>query len=238
MYNRILVLTDNEQIYKNFNKIIVESNYPQKFSFFCSKETNFFRENSVQSLKIKTRLDFVIDNFDLVISLHCKQIFPPKLIEKIKCINIHPGYNPINRGWYPQVFALIYNLPIGATIHEMDEKLDHGPIIDRVFVKKYEYDTSISLYNRVLDAEMELLRKNLRCILEGKYLTYTPESEGNLFSISDFNSLKEIDLNKKATYREVIDYLRAMTHGDYKNAYFIDSLGNKIYVKLQLIKSK
>jgi methionyl-tRNA formyltransferase len=228
MYKRILVLTDNAQIYSKFNKIVASSNYPQKFSFFCSKETNFFRENSVQSLKIKTKLGFIIDNFDLVISLHCKQIFPSKLIEKIKCINVHPGYNPINRGWYPQIFAIIYNLPIGATIHEMDEKVDHGPIIDRVFVKKYEYDTSLSLYNRVLDAEIELVRKNLKRILDGKYRTFIPESEGNLFLINDFNKLKEINLNKKTTYKEVIDYLSAMTHGDYNNAYFIDSLGNKI----------
>ncbi|MDE4942708.1 formyl transferase, partial [Francisella tularensis subsp. holarctica] len=36
------------------------------------------------------------------------------------------------------------------------------------------------------------------------------------------------------TMREAIDYLRAMTHPTYKNSYFIDEHGNKVFVALEL----
>ena len=81
-------------------------------------------------LKDKQALSCITNNYNLIISLHCKQIFPSNLVKSITCINIHPGYNPYNRGWFPQVFSIINSKPIGATIHVMDENIDHGPIIE------------------------------------------------------------------------------------------------------------
>jgi methionyl-tRNA formyltransferase len=170
-----------------------------------------------------------------VFSLHCKQFFPPELISNVKCINIHPGYNPLNRGWYPQVFSIIHDLPIGATIHEIDNKLDHGPIIDREFVQKYIYDTSESLYNRVLDMEIQLLKKNLLPILKNDYSILIPEEEGNLFLKKDFNNLLEIDLNKEYKAIDLINILRALTHGKYSNAFYYNkSNGRKIFISINL----
>ena len=161
------------------------------------------------------------------------------LISKLKCINIHPGYNPYNRGWYPQVFSIIHNLPIGATIHEIDEKLDHGAIIDREIVEKYSYDTSETLYNRILTKEIELLEKNIESIIFNTYQVIIPESEGNLSLKKDFNDLLELDLDESTTVRKVIDKLRALTHGNYNNAYFIDDItGQKIYIGVTLSVAK
>ncbi len=69
------------------------------------------------------------DKYILFISLHCKQIFPQRLTDNYRCINIHPGYNPYNRGWFPQVFSILNKNTAGVTIHEIDQELDHGPII-------------------------------------------------------------------------------------------------------------
>src|SRR5690349_163732 len=66
---------------------------------------------------------------DVVISLHSKQIFPPGLVSGARCVNVHPGLNPFNRGWTPHVFSLVNGLPAGATIHEIDAEIDHGAII-------------------------------------------------------------------------------------------------------------
>lgn len=37
-----------------------------------------------------------------------------------------------------------------------------------------------------------------------------------------------------ATYGEVIDVLRALTHGEYRNAYFIDNHNKKVFIKIIL----
>ncbi len=109
--------------------------------------------NIVESKNID--LHNVDSKYKLVISAHCKKIFPPKLVNSFRCINIHPGLNPYNRGYYPQAFSLINKLPVGATIHEIDEKLDHGPIIFQEEVVIESIDTSFSLYNKIIKKEIE-----------------------------------------------------------------------------------
>jgi methionyl-tRNA formyltransferase len=171
--------------------------------------------------------------------MHCKQLFPDKLVKSLKCINVHPGYNPINRGWYPQVFAIINILKIGATIHEIDTELDHGPIIARRYVEKDQIDTSETLYNKILIAEIELIEEHLISILENTYITFLPESEGVLYLKNDFKKLCKLNLDEKMSTLQFIDKLRALTYGGYKNAYFIDSkTQKKIYVNISLEKEQ
>ncbi len=66
------------------------------------------------------------------------------------------------------------------------------------------------------------------------YETIVPENDGNLYLKSDFNALCELDLNQKTTMREAINLLRALTHENYKNAFFYDENGKKVYVSIDL----
>lgn len=245
MYRKILVITDNIDISKRFeqlisNRIYINQCFVFAISPFSSKKLfEKSLKNEVQVLDMKNSGDIanIIEKYDLVISIHCKQIFPKMLVEKIKCINVHPGYNPMNRGWYPQVFAIIDNLPIGATIHEIDEKLDHGKIIDREFVYKGFADTSKEIYNRVVAKELELLSINLPSILNKTYNSYHPENEGKVNLKKDFNKLLEFDLDEEASFKIFINRLRALTHGEFKNAYFIDpETHKKIFMRIELEK--
>lgn len=187
-------------------------------------------------IDVKANCDSIIETYDLVISAHCLQFFPKKLIEGVRCVNVHPGYNPINRGWYPQVFSIIHGLPVGATIHEMDSKLDNGAIIVRTFVDKYAWDTSYTLYNRILEKEIELFEVHFQEIIYGGYVPIQPENEGNMFRKKDFDTLCQLDLNEQGNMRDLLNKLRALSHGNYKNAYFFDEEGNKVFVKVDLEK--
>ena len=242
MYNNILIITDNLKLASNFQELLVHYETNREFQFAISPfsikslfENELTKEVKVLDLKKANIIESIIEKYDLVFSIHCKQIFPPKLVQNVKCINIHPGYNPYNRGWYPQVFSIIYDLPIGATIHEIDDKLDNGFIIDRVQVQKFAWDTSLDLYERVVLAEIELLKTNLPKILDGKYNTIVPEFSGRTYLKKDFKKLLEIDPTESSTSMDFINRLRALSHDDYKNAFFIDpDTGKKIYLKLEL----
>ena len=241
---QILVISDNPLLCVKFSNIVREKIYGNfNFEFACSPFSNPVQFNPVELNQIDLRntatINNILEKYTKVFSIHCKQIFPVELVHGIKCINIHPGYNPINRGWYPQVFSIIHDLPIGATIHEIDNKLDHGPIIAREFVEKYDYDTSETLYNRILVKEVDLLNKYLPQILENKYSVIMPENEGNIYLKKDFNDLLKIDLDKNYSAGEFIDKLRALTHGSYSNAYFLDrKTGEKIFVGINLKKDE
>jgi len=241
---KILLLTDNEELLKRFKTLIKDKGLDKNSEFYFNYAFSFnnkaflekFKHSGwIKPLKVKDEVDFLVEEYDMLFSLHCKQIFPSKLVNHVKCINVHPGLNPNNRGWFPQVFSIINSLPCGATVHEIDVHLDHGPIICQKEVKIEMWDTSLTAYNKILDAEIELLSANLVNILNNEYET-TVKEEGNLNLKKDFDDLCKIDLDDRDTFRNHINKLRALTHGDYANAYFIDNLGNKIHLKLELKK--
>lgn len=185
-------------------------------------------------MKNPDTVHLVINEYDLVLSLHCKQIFPANLVTSVTCINVHPGFNPYNRGWYPQVFSILNGKKAGATIHLMDEDVDHGAIIDQCSIEIHSSDTSLDVYERVLDAEKILLGNNLLKMINGEFSTTAPSVEGNYNSMKDFKSLCSLNLDDVATLGDHIDLLRALSHGEYQNAHFFDEQGNKIFIRVVL----
>jgi len=235
---KVLVLTDNEQQLWGFRTLIAAKEIDASIQYAYSEGNVVFGEKFKSSpwiipLRIRDHMK-ELKEYDLIISLHCKQVFPAALVMAVRCVNIHPGYNPYNRGWFPHIFSIINGLPCGATIHEMDTQLDHGPVIYKEVVEIKLWDTSHSLYKRVLEAELKLLDKHLEEIIEGNYQT-SPCKEGNINRREDFLTLCKIDLDDRDTFRNHINRLKALTHGRQCNAYIVDpETGHKIYLKLEL----
>ncbi|HFA51391.1 MAG TPA: dTDP-4-amino-4,6-dideoxyglucose formyltransferase [Bacteroidetes bacterium] len=240
----ILVISDNEALVDKFNKLIGTGMFdPHQFHFSYSYfnkalAEKYIGDNNFTPVNVKVEKDEIIIKYDLVISLHCKQLFPSELVNSVRCVNVHPGLNPYNRGWFPQVFSILNGKPCGATIHEIDEQLDHGNIIVQKEVAIEPWDTSLTAYNKITEAEMELIEKNMLDIIENKYKTKRPRQEGNLNLKKDFDALCQIDMAEVGTFQNHIDRLRALTHGDYMNAYFLDGEGNKVFLKLELVPKK
>lgn len=232
--SKILVITDNLFLLQHLKRILKD--YDIDADYRCSPKSPL--STILYPLIIKENVSTILKNYSLIFSAHCKQFFPKEIVNAIRCINIHPGLNPYNRGWYPQVFSILNKLPIGATIHEMDEELDHGPIICQKQVNIEAWDTSLSAYEKVQNAEIELLEEWIPNLISGDYCKTLPIIEGNLNLKKDFNALCEIDLTKVQKIGDTIDLLRALTHGEYSNAYFIDGkTGNKVYIRLEMIKN-
>lgn len=232
----ICIFTDNAVIYEGFCALLPR--YPEHtFDFFYSPWNKAFspREN-FRPLRLKEQNEKFFQGYDLFLSLHSKQLFPDALVENHLCINVHPGLNPHNRGWFPQVFSILNGLPTGVTIHKMDSELDHGPILWQEKVPLYPQDTSKDIYDRILAKELEMLDRHLTDLLAGCYTLTPMEHEGNINYKADFDALCRIDRSQPATYGQVIDHLRALTHAPYQNAYFIDEDGKKIYVSITLRK--
>lgn len=238
----VLVLTDNELILDRFRTMVKSKSLPANlFDYAFSYNNNIMlekykEEKWIRPVKVKSETEEIIKHYELVISLHCKQIFPTPLVKKVRCVNVHPGLNPFNRGFYPQVFSIINKLPVGATIHEIDEQLDHGAIIAQEEVKIEQWDTSYTVYHKVLDAEARLLEKHLEAILNNTYNKTIPE-EGNVNLRKDFDELCKLNIHQEGKLIDHIDLLRALTHGLYPNAFFFDKEGNKIFISVNLKKA-
>jgi len=188
----------------------------------------------IPRLDVRKQTAMMISDYSLVLSIHCKQIFPKLLVSAVRCVNVHPGLNPYNRGWFPQVFSIINGLPSGVTIHEIDEELDHGLIIAQREYKIDAWDTSGSAYAKIMAIERDLVLSHFLSIRDRNYQAVAPCEEGNLNFKKDFDRLKCLDLSEYGTFGEFINRLRALTHGDFQNAYFVDASGTKVFVRISL----
>lgn len=225
---KTLILTDNPQAHA----LAVE--LQAKYAGIDVYQSQHGKLADVARLNITERADDVIERYDLLLSLHCKQKFPAALIERIRCVNVHPGFNPSNRGWYPQVFSIINGQPVGVTIHEIDEELDHGPIIAQQECAIEPWDSSGTVYERLIDIERQLVLEHFEAIRDGSYAATPMAAEGNLNFKKDFEQLRQLDLSEQGTFGDFLNRLRALTHDDFRNAWFVDESGRKIYVRVLL----
>lgn len=238
----ICVIADNEVLYNEFRNIIKKYEKTKyRFSFFYSElnlefKTKYNGDKMFLPISLKQQTDELLKKYDLFLSLHCKQIFPQKLVENCRCINIHPGFNPYNRGYFSQAFSIINKKPVGVTIHEMDKELDHGPIIVQKEVEIESSDTSYDVYKKIQVLEVDLLTRYIDKILNGSYELIYLKEKGNMNKKSDFIDLCRLDKNRIGTFGEFIDVLRATTFLNYNNAFFYNENGEKVYVSIQLKK--
>lgn len=238
---KILVVSDNPRLVKffrdecNSQQVNNIANIEYKYSSINKSPCEMIDLGLTPiNVKDKVSIDVIKANYSLILSLHCKQIFPSELVSSVTCINVHPGLNPYNRGWYPQVFSIINGKPTGATIHLMDSDIDHGEILDQIGVDVRSSDTSLDVYERVFQAEMVLIRRTLRKIISDELVGIAPSCDGNYNTIQDFKSLSHLDLDDVAPLGKHINLLRALSHGTFKNAYFINEQGKKIFIRVYL----
>ena len=225
---KTLILTDNAYAFRVATEL--QSTYGEIDIFQSPKGLL----PNTPRLSVREQLQGIITKYNVVFSIHCKQMFPAELVNAVRCVNIHPGLNPYNRGWFPQVFSIINGLKAGVTIHEMDEKLDHGPIIVQKEYTIESWDTSGTAYTKLMKIERELLLESYSAILEGSYRAVTPHIEGNINYKNDFDQLKCLDLQEEAKFRDFLNLLRALTHENFRNAYFVDVSGRKVFVRVTL----
>lgn len=86
-----------------------------------------------------------------------------------RIINIHPSLLPAFPGLQAQRQALVYGVKVsGCTVHFVDEKMDHGPVIAQAAVQVMEDDNESALAERILLEEHRLLPKVIQYYAEGR----------------------------------------------------------------------
>ena len=88
----------------------------------------------------------------------------------LRILNIHPSLLPAFSGLDAQHQAFDYGSRIsGCTVHFVDEKLDHGPILLQEAVPVESGDTAEALSARILAAEHRLYSQAIGIVLDGRY---------------------------------------------------------------------
>lgn len=99
------------------------------------------------------------------------RILSPVLVRAFpgRILNIHPSLLPSFIGLHAQRQALEHGVKVtGATVHLVDEELDHGPILLQRAVPVLEDDDEESLSARILEEEHRLYPEAIALLLDGK----------------------------------------------------------------------
>jgi phosphoribosylglycinamide formyltransferase-1 len=86
-----------------------------------------------------------------------------------RILNIHPSLLPSFPGLHAQRQALEWGAKVsGCTVHLVDEKLDHGPIIAQQTVPVHNDDTEETLSARILKKEHKIYPEALKLMCENR----------------------------------------------------------------------
>lgn len=108
------------------------------------------------------------------------RILAPSFIDRFpdRILNIHPSLLPAFPGSRAVEAALAHGVKVtGVTVHLVDEKVDHGPIIAQTPVEVREGDTVESLHRRIQQVEHALYPRIVEAFVSGE-LVSTRESAG------------------------------------------------------------
>ena len=127
---------------------------------FSSRED--FDRRVVELLKQHGIEMVILAGFMRLLSAAFVRAFPQRIL------NIHPALLPAFPGRHAQRQALQHGVRIsGATVHLVDEQMDHGPIVMQAAVPVYADDTEARLRARILHQEHRIYPAAIKLFAEG-----------------------------------------------------------------------
>jgi len=117
-------------------------------------------------------IDLLRENkIELIVLAGYMRLLSPAFVQEFsgRIINIHPSLLPSFKGTQAIKDAFDYGAKVtGVTVHFVDEKMDHGPIILQGALRIEEDDTLESLEGKIHKLEHKLYPEAVRLFVEGK----------------------------------------------------------------------
>ena len=124
-------------------------------------EREAYDRQVVEELKARQVDVICLAGFMRLLSSWFVQQYPRQIL------NIHPSLLPAFPGLHSQKQALEWGAKVsGCTVHFVDEKLDHGPIIVQRSVPVLDEDTEETLSARILEQEHQIYPEALKLVCE------------------------------------------------------------------------
>ena len=144
----------------------------------------------------KSNIDWLAkEKIDLIISYSAPCIFKSELLRlpKFGCINLHCSLLPKYAGLLPSFWTLYDKAEtLGATVHEMDNKIDNGAILGQIKVSK---PSDLSMYNVIMATKRaggHLMVSVIEEILSGASISQiNPVRKEDYYSWPTIDQIKE-----------------------------------------------
>lgn len=158
---------------------------------------------------------------DVFISVMYEKLIHADYIASRPCFNFHPGLLPEQRGSGAYSWSIIDGArETGVTLHQIDEDIDHGPIIEARRIPVAAKDTAESLFRQAEEVMESMFRDWLPRLMSGHFAA-SPQDE----AYASIRYRRELERAKDLTR-----FVRAFTFAGKESAYFINSRGEKVYI--------
>jgi len=113
---------------------------------------------------VAAEIDLVaLAGFDRLVTRTLLSAFP------LRVLNVHPALLPAFAGLHAQRQAIEYGVRVaGATVHYVDDQVDHGPIVLQGAVALQPNDDEATLAARILEVEHAIYPAAIRLHAEGR----------------------------------------------------------------------
>ena len=212
-------------------------------------------ENEISALVKKTEIPIVIYkssdqlsmylnhvsmDLDIGIMAWWPYIIKQPLIKSSKYgfINTHPSLLPYNRGKHYNFWALVEQVPFGATLHFVDKGIDSGDIISQMSIPYGWEDNGATLYKKAKSTMITLFKKTYPSIRNLNIpRTKQDLKDGSFHAASEIDSASYIDLGMQYRAKDLLNLLRARTFPSHQACWFRD--GDEEYeIRVEIKKRK
>lgn len=111
-------------------------------------------------------------------------------ITNLKFYNFHPGLLPQNKGRFPIFWAILNGNNQGITCHEIDEKIDHGPIVNQLEIAYNNTNKIEEAMENILEQMPDFMDESLQLILKNKTPYIKPKYKPFYGPIPNKNDIK------------------------------------------------
>jgi phosphoribosylglycinamide formyltransferase-1 len=111
------------------------------------------------------------EGIEFVLLAGYMRILGPNVVRAFanRVLNVHPALLPAFPGAHAVRDALMWGVQVtGATVHLVDEEVDHGPVVLQEPVEVREGDDERSLHARIQEVEHRLFPEAARLLVEGR----------------------------------------------------------------------
>jgi len=189
-----------------------------------------------ENLKDREQLEETLKEFDLSIVVAYNKIMPQWLIDLPKhgTINVHPSLLPLLRGASPIRSTILQDMRehCGVTIMQMDEKMDHGPILVQRTMEIAKDNWPIS--GNALDTALAHLGGTVLADIIPQWVVGTIKPQAQDHDNATFcGKMEKADGEIKLTDDGYTNYLKFCAHESFPGSFFFhESDGRSIRIKI------
>ncbi len=138
-------------------------------------------------------IDFLKDNrIDFIVSDRHRHLIKEPVLSAYdgRIVNLHPSFLPWGRGYYPNFWSFVDDIPRGVTIHYINAGIDTGDIIYQKELFFNDHDTLRASYDVCKKTLDKLFDDNWTNIRSGRCPRIKQPKEGTLHYEKDFKKIE------------------------------------------------